>query len=156
MTAIGIGDIKATACARHGKRKTRCTHPLSTVSLRVSERLKLKRSHSPPSQKLDMKREQRRRKSKHTCVQHTKSHLRRGPIITNDLHSSLPRGSGNSERRRLLRIKEETRHRRSTLAPRYQSQFGLFTTPECPVAEDDFYVVVEGINLEQFSSSVWS
>lgn len=39
---------------------------------------------------------------------------------------------------------------RSTLQTRYQTQYGLFTMPECPVAKADFFVVME-INPKQIN-----
>lgn len=37
-----------------------------------------------------------------------------------------------------MRIREETQHYTSTLRPHYQTQFSLFTMPDCPVAKADF------------------
>lgn len=53
-------------------------------------------------------------------------------------HSSGPEAEGNTEKRSLLRIREETPHYRATLQRCYQTQFGLFTMPPCPVAKVDF------------------
>lgn len=58
----------------------------------------------------------------------------------------------------LLRIKEDTQHYRSTLQPCYQTQFGLFTMPEYPMAKADFSFCTDGNKPQtnKFSSSASS
>lgn len=51
----------------------------------------------------------------------------------------------------LLRIKEDTQHYRSTLQPCYQTQFGLFTMPECPMAKADFSFCTDGNKPKQIN-----
>lgn len=107
---------------------------------------------------------ERQRESKHTCLSTVLSHIIRegaggcswthhGLIITNDLHIFFcPEGERNTEKQSLSRIREETQHYRSTLQPHYQTQFALFTMPECPMAKADFFFfTLMGINPKQIN-----
>lgn len=75
---------------------------------------------------------------------------------------SCPEGEGNTKKWKPVRIREETRHYTSTLQPHYQTQFSLFTMPECPMAKADFFYFCADVKKKtnpktnQFSSSASS
>lgn len=152
---IRTGTSKRSVVLYGEKRKTLCTRPLSIVSPRVSKiGVKAKTQPWPPGYKHDMKYERERR-----CVSERRggiwAHMPKYSTLSHwgvcvllnaprPYHNKWPShdfvawGWRKHKEMKPMRIREETQHYTSTLRPHYQTQFSLFTMPDCPVAKADF------------------
>lgn len=171
---IRSGTSKQRLVLGGEKRKTLCTRPLSIAFPRVSEgSAEAKTQPWPPGYKHDMKYECEQRpvtETKHSCL--STVHW-----VTSSARGRRARGGGcirthhrpyhNKWPSRVFVAggwEEALRqHCRSTLQPWYQTQFGLFTMPECPMAKAVFFYFILCASTDgnkpktnQFSSSASS